>query len=87
MLNGIEWLEHLQKPGMLHAPYAFDRVEVTGTTTGGEPISMSILGVCYSEFASGPNLWVLANATAAQVGGGMYGLRSCRPLGYRSGGV
>ena len=60
-------------------PYAFDRVTIS--TRDGVPCSL--LGVCYSEYPSGPNLSMLAAAAAQVTGvGGYYGLASCRFISY-----
>lgn len=84
MLTGSQWIEHLQRGDMLHAPWAHDRVTVKGSTLAGEPVWFSIIGPCFSEFKSGPNLWILANVAGWMFGPGSYGLESCRLLGYRS---
>lgn len=50
-------LNRLQSHNM-YRPYIFDRVTAQ---VGGKPF-VSILGNCYSEFKSGPNLVQLANS-------------------------
>lgn len=59
--------------------YAFDRVTVCDKAG---PV-LSFLGVIWSEYASGPGLFTLADAAAEHRGPGFYGLQSCRSLGYR----
>ena len=77
-------LERLQTPDPIWRPYAFDRVQITGHTADGRTAHLSLIGACYSEFASGPNLSQLANAAADLIGPGFFGLDSCRPLGFRA---
>lgn len=79
-------LDHLQTPSPILRPYAFDRVEVCGHYLDGKPISFSILGVCWSQFDSGPNLMTLADAASDLVGSGSFGLKGARSLGFRYGG-
>lgn len=83
MLRSHEWLNHLQTPDAIWRPYAFDRVTVNGRTDSGELVSFSIVGKCYSEFASGPNLTHIAEVAGHFIGAGFYGLESCRALGWR----
>lgn len=79
MLYGAQWLQHLQTPDPIWRPYAFDRVTVSGK---GGPI-LSLVGRCWSEYQSGPNLCHLAEVAGYFQGPGFYGLHSCRPLGFR----
>jgi len=86
MLYGLQWLKRLLTPDPIWRPYAFDRVVVCGNQVG-EPHQkelVCLIGKCYSEFDSGPNLRDLAEATGALLGPGSYGLASCRPLGFRA---
>jgi hypothetical protein len=73
----MKHLDFLQTETM-HRPYTFDRVEVSSKNA-----EFSIVGKCYSEFRSGPNLRELANAAGEIAGEGYYGLRVCRYLGWR----
>lgn len=72
-------LAYLQSPGVFHW-YAFDRVTVR---KDGAPL-LSLLGICFSEFTSGPNLRELTEVAAdfCEDREGWYGLDSCRPLGW-----
>ena len=68
-------LEYLQTENM-HKPYIFDQVVVSANGTP----ALCILGKCFSEFKSGPNLRTLANAAGELMGFGFYGLESARPI-------
>lgn len=71
-------LENLQRRAPISRPYAFDRVEVSG------PVPFSILGVCWSQYASGPSLFMLADAAFELTGiHGFYGFTSARPRGFQ----
>ena len=74
-------LDYLHRPDAIWKTYAHDRVEISGHASDGSPVRASLLGVCYSEYESGPNLWELAQAAACIFGPGSYGLVSCRLLG------
>ncbi len=69
-------LKYLQQQNNIWQPYAFDRVQVSGT------VPFSILGICYSEYKSGPNLRHLADIGLSLTGPGQFGLASCRSLGH-----
>jgi len=80
----------LQTQDPIWRPYAFDRVEVSGRTAGGEKIHLGILGRCWSEYPSGPSQIMLANVAGDMFGEGFYGLHrnedgamACRSLGFR----
>jgi hypothetical protein len=79
-----DWLKYLQTPDPIWRPYAFDRVTISGRNESGEPVQFSLLGTCYSEYQSGPNLFHLANVAGRFFGDGYYGLYSCRELGFRA---
>jgi hypothetical protein len=83
MLHGSQWINLLQKRDLICQPYCFDRVEINGKTTEGQPVSFSIIGKCFSEFKSGPNLCILANIAGCIFGTGYYGLKNCRYLGFQ----
>jgi len=81
----IENLQRHTPDSVIFRPYAFDRVEIDGKTLDrSREIRFSLLGVCWSEYASGPSLFMLADA-AAEVAGiaGWYGLKSARPRGFQ----
>ena len=80
----MNWQEHLQTKDSIFRPWTHDRVSVTGNTMAGTPVNFSIVGPCYSEFKSGPNIQHLANVAGSIFGQGFYGLESCRPLGFRA---
>lgn len=76
-------LDRLQTPSPILRPYSFDRVTVCGRApneTTSHPL-FSIVGKCYSEYASGPGLFDITDAAGELFGEGWYGLESCRPLG------
>lgn len=72
-------LTYLQTPDAIWKPYAFDRVTVA---FNGQP-QFSIIGPCFSEYPSGPNLSELADASAEISPLPSFGLHSCRSLGFR----
>lgn len=67
-------------------PHCFDRVTVNGKPDGATGYSdlFSVIGPCFSEFSSGPNLRELADFSASLFGYGFYGLSECRSLGFRA---
>ena len=75
-----DWLKHLTTRDAIWRPWAFDRVTICDRT--GQPI-VSLLGICYSEYKGGPNLLMLADIAGVFFGPGLYGLASCRALGFR----
>ena len=76
--------DNLRRPDAIFRPYAYDRVEVHGTTFDGRPIAFSLLGVLWGEYRSGPSLFRLAAAAAEVTNlGGFYGLASSRPRGFQ----
>lgn len=79
----LDPLKYLQQPDHIWRPYAFDRVTVSSSLAGNLGGVFSILGICYSEFRSGPNLRHLADVGGATLGQGYYGLQSCRYIGYQ----
>lgn len=64
-------------------PWSFDRVRITGKTDRGAIVDFCIMGKCYSEFESGPNLCHVADFAGDLFGAGFYGLADCRALGFR----
>lgn len=81
-------IESLKTPTLMR-DYAFDRVTVNGRRDGeseSRPL-FSIVGVCWSEYRSGPGLLGLADVAGAALGPGFYGLELCRFLGWRHGRV
>jgi hypothetical protein len=56
--------------------YAHDRIEVFGT------VNFSLIGKFATEYASGPNLFALADYARKITGPGSYGLKSCRKAGF-----
>ena len=76
----MDAIQRLQTMDEIWRPYGFDRVEVR-TQRG----NFSILGLCWSDYRSGPNLLQLANAAAEITGEqNFYGLGYRRPLYFRS---
>jgi hypothetical protein len=72
-----DWYEILTHGDPIWNTYAFRHV----TVASHDAPELSILGICYSKYPSGPSLFVLAD-TAGQLTGvpGHYGLKSCEPV-------
>ena len=56
--------------------YAHDQITVCGS------VQFSLIGKFATEYASGPNLFALADYAANIVGSGSYGMKSCRKAGF-----
>jgi len=75
-----DWLAYLQTEDRIWRPLAFDRVTISGRSDSHGQVAFSLLGVCYSEYKSGPSLLHLASVAGQFFGAGFYGLESCRAL-------
>jgi len=62
-------LNYLLNSSNIYAEYGHDRVHVEIILKTGEKREMSFLGVLHSEFSSGPNMCILADAAAEIVEG------------------
>lgn len=75
-------LKNITTPN-LHTPYCFEHVTIQGTSDTFGKVAFSLLDNVYSEFASGPNLWHVANIGALFFGAGSYTFTSCKPVGFQ----
>ena len=58
-------LAYLTTPDQIWRPYTHEHVTVRACYgNNGYRVDLSLLGRCYSEYPSGPNMLVLADATA-----------------------
>ena len=72
-------LEILNTGDPIHRSYAFSNVVARVVLPKGEELGLCIPGVCYSEYESGPNLCLLADAVAELLPRAAYvGLLSCQ---------
>ena len=75
-------LERLRRYDGIFRPLGFADVVATARMDDGRVSRVAIEGVCYSEYESGPSLFMLADAVAEIVPGVAWvGLQSCRPVG------
>ena len=75
-----DWLQVLQTEDRIWRRNAFDRVTLSGRSDHFGPVAFSLLGTCYSDYESGPGLFLLGKAAYQFFGPGFYGLEFCRPL-------
>lgn len=56
-------------------PYRHEQVIANGRKEDGTRVEVCIVGACYSEYTSGPNLCDLADTVGQIFGPGYYGLK------------
>ena len=79
---GLSALDRLRRYDGIFRPLGFADVVATARMGDGSVTTVAIDGVCYSEYESGPSLFMLADAVAEIVPGVAWvGLGSCRPVG------
>lgn len=80
-LMNVKHLQALTTPSPIWLPYVFDHVTIS---EDGKPV-VSILGLCHSDYSSGPSLFMLADAAGELLNkrDSYFGLVSCRYRGFR----
>lgn len=77
--------QRLRRYDPIWREHAFDRVTVNGYVPKMAyhgPL-FSFIGNVYSQYRSGPSLFDVADAAGEIFGGGMFGIESCRYVGFR----
>lgn len=76
----MNWMKKVSEGNLIEG-YCFNHVTIKGTSEKHGKVMFSVLGNWFSEYASGPNLFHVAQVAGEIFGQGRYGLASCERVG------